>query len=89
MNKQLRITKKTKRRQEASRLQVYKVQLPIVSTEDNPPALVYNRTRSVRFVVLVTARLLDRMAGEPKAFFYGTVRGTQLTIVKPAPWQEW
>lgn len=70
---------------------IFKVQTPLFSTEENPQALVYSAGHQHMGNVPVTRGLIEAMKGEPKAFFYGRVRGHRVTIFwdKPAPWKEW
>ena len=68
---------------------IVKVQVPLSSNEEDPPALVYNKDRSVQHGVPVTWELIDALDGKPKAFFYASVRRTRLVLHRKAPWQTW
>ncbi len=77
--------------------QIFKVQLPIVTTDPSPKALVYNEDRSIYTKVAITAELLEDFTeavespggGPAKTFWYGELVGTQFQFEEPAPWQEW
>lgn len=75
---------------------IVKVQLPLYSTEKNPQALVYNKTRSIKMLVDVTPELLKWMSlgeelepPEPKLFFKAHIKGDKLVLNDYAKWQEW
>ncbi len=74
--------------------EIFKVQIPIGSNEDEPVAIVYNEDRSKDFALEITDELLDLMydeIGMPifKQFFYGSDDGETFNLDDVAPWQEW
>lgn len=72
-----------------SKRQIFKVQLPLVTNEPEPMALVYNRNKSFYTNVPITDDLLLQMQGQFKLFFYGTHDDTDVNLDAIAPWQEW
>lgn len=71
---------------------IFKIQIPLVSSEANPSALAYPKTRNPDVYIPVTLELLKKMKGRPKAFFYCNYfsgQGDRLEIIKEAPWQKW
>lgn len=69
---------------------IVKVQTPLVTTEPEPRALVYNEDRSYEGWIQLTVDLLELMGPEPKKFFYASVdEDGILTIAGNAPWQTW
>lgn len=68
---------------------IVKVQLPLAET-GHPLALVYNQTRDVERLLIISTDLMRAMEGRNKAFFFASLAaGGRLKIGKPAPWQEW
>lgn len=49
--------------------EVFKVQVPLMSSDSEAPALVYNKNRSMMFHMPVTKELMKAMGDEPKKFF--------------------
>lgn len=72
-------------------MKIYKVQVPLMSSEDSPPALVYDKKRKKSIFMPVTKDLVKFMNGEPKKFVYGFVNRTtnNFQIEGEAPWQSW
>lgn len=70
---------------------IVKVQVPLATNEKKPLALVYNEDRSIQFQMPVSAELLDKMEGRPKAFFRGVYNEEEQTfgLHEEAPWQDW
>ncbi len=70
---------------------IYKVQVPLASSEKSPPALVYDEQRKKQIFMPVTDELLEFMDGEPKKFVFGAVnrKTDNFEIHKEAPWQRW
>lgn len=68
---------------------IFKVQIPIISNEDNPPAFVYNRSRTIVAEVEISD-VKDHMKNRYKAFFEIEInREGEMKIVKEAKWQDW
>lgn len=66
---------------------IVKVQLPIVTTE--PFALVYNRSRGFTANMRLTPELDKALKGRFKSFWYAKLKGKELELLRPAPWQDW
>lgn len=69
--------------------EIFKVQLPITSTDPNPSALIYNEDRS--FYELPHRSLVEHLFGENevKIFVYGELIDNALHLEDRAPYQEW
>lgn len=69
---------------------IVKVQMPLVSTEKHPRALVHNQDRSVLFQTPITDPLRARMRGKAKGYFHATIEPSgDIEISDPAPDQSW
>jgi hypothetical protein len=68
---------------------IVKVQIPLATSGPISEALIYDESRTIEALLPVTDDLLEAMDGQPKAFFYAHMEGTNLLIDGPAPWQEW
>jgi hypothetical protein len=68
---------------------IVKVQLPLSSSEADPPALVYDQARTWQFYMEVTKELRARMKGRDKAFFNAERCGGKVVLLDEAPWQDW
>lgn len=73
---------------------IVKVQLPVVTNEEWPLALVYDKQRKIQEQIPVTPSLLDMMCGTDgavrlKAFFEAVLLNGALVLGKEAPWQMW
>lgn len=66
-----------------------KIQRPVVSNQENPPALVYNKDRSVEFFTPFDTDLAALMGDELKIFAIVKLFGGKAEFVRRAPWQEW
>ncbi len=73
----------------SSEREIFKVQVPVVTTEPVPLALIYNQARTVEFLTPVTPDLETRMQGRLKAFFYGAEVAGIFAWGDEAPWQDW
>jgi hypothetical protein len=71
-------------------MMIVKVQTPLGSSDPKGgKALVYNEGRSFERFIPITSKLVSRMAGDPKRFFYATLNGEHLELGEQAPWQDW
>lgn len=72
---------------------IVKVQLPLVTNDPDPCALIYNASRSVEYMAPLSEPfgkdLIRIMRGRPKAFFHAKLVGTILHIGDEAPWRRW
>ena len=64
---------------------IVKVQLPILTNDPCPHALIYSRGKKFIASLPVTPQLKEKMGSEIKQFFYW-VDGK---IAEKAPWQDW
>lgn len=73
-----------------AKIEIFKLQVPLVTTDPEPKALIYNEDRSAEGMFPVTSDILELMDGEAKIFIYGQYEedGT-VTLIGNAPWQEW
>lgn len=68
---------------------IVKVQLPIVTNDPNPQALVYDRYRRLCQHMPITKELLAAMGGEFKRYFCAYMEGTELHLDGQAGEQSW
>lgn len=68
---------------------VVKVQLPLFSSGENPPALVYNEDRTVECYCPVTPDLVRAMEGQKRAFFRASICDGVLELSAPLEEQGW
>lgn len=68
---------------------IIKLQLPLMSTHDEPLALIYNKDRSVEEMLPVTDDVRKLMKGRYKAFFHAEIVNDKIVIDKEAKWQSW
>jgi hypothetical protein len=66
-----------------------KVQRPITANVRNPPALIYNRDRSLQEQFPLTQELLVKLAGDFKAYYWASFKDGVLFLEERAPEQEW
>lgn len=58
--------------------EVFKIQVPLHSSEENPPLLVYNRSRSIYFQLDMTDELRKLTAGKAKIYVLGYIDEKQI-----------
>lgn len=68
---------------------IVKVQIPLSSSETNPPALVYDESRKWNQTIPVTEELLRACGSRMKGYFYAEVSSNGVTLIGPAPLQSW
>lgn len=68
---------------------IVKVQMPVASNVKNPPALVYNKDRSIEQEFLCVEGLRKVMGDKFKKYFYARVDNDELVLTGEAPYQEW
>ena len=68
---------------------IVKVQLPLVSNEAEPKALIYNADRSIEYMPSVDDELRSLMGDRDKAFFHAELVGSILQIGNEADDQTW
>lgn len=68
---------------------IVKVQVALESSMKNPPALVYNKDRSVVMELPVNDEIRLMMEGQPKRYFEAEVEGDSLLIIGDADPQPW
>lgn len=70
--------------------EIFKIQVPLHSSEENPPLLVYNRNRSVFFQMDMTPTLKSLIAGRYKVYVLGYIDENQIfQVVHEAKSQNW
>lgn len=70
--------------------EVFKIQVPLHSSEENPPLLVYNRSRSVYFQLDMTDELRALTTGKAKIYVLGYIDGNQIfQIMNKVKDQRW
>lgn len=69
---------------------IFKLQLPLASNEDAPPALLYNEDRSILHFVPVTPEVKELFAdGEYKIYIKGRLKRGTVLIDEIVGEQEW
>ena len=69
--------------------EIFKIQLPIRTTEPVPKALIYNEDRSIEEIFPASSFKSLFENGEMKIFHYGELIDGTLNINHRAPNQEW
>lgn len=73
-----------------SKQEVFKIQVPLHSSEEKPPLLVYNRSRSIYFQMDMTSALEKLIAGQPKIYVSGYIDDNQIfQVVNKVKSQRW
>lgn len=60
---------------------VVKVQVPLLSNEESPSALVYDKSRKNTVFCDVSPELLEIMGGQPEKYFMAQVRRDSIHIL--------
>lgn len=69
---------------------IVKVQLSLVSSHATRRALIYDQPRTFSVEIDADAKLVKRMRGTDKQFFYAHVFGNgSFELGNLAPWQDW
>lgn len=68
---------------------IVKVQLPIASSADNPPMLVYNEDRSVFMQMPIQERFVDELKDFPRGYYNARFVDDQLVINERIADQAW
>lgn len=68
---------------------IVKVQLPIVTSEQIPKALLYDRSRRFEMFHPITDHIREQMRGRPKAFFEVDLSQGEPLLVKEVPDPGW
>lgn len=70
--------------------EVFKIQVPLHSSEENPPLLVYNRSRSIYFQLGMTDELRALTVGKAKIYVLGYIDKNQIfQIINQVKDQRW
>ena len=70
-------------------MEIFKIQLPISSNEINPPALIYNESRSIELYIRVN-QVKDLFYGsQKKIYVFGEMENNELEFHRIAPEQDW
>lgn len=68
---------------------IVKIQMPVMSSESDPSALLYNKSRSFE-VQIPASQLKSKMKDSYKKFFYVKFKKPSgFTLLEEAPWQDW
>lgn len=59
---------------------IVKVQVPLMTSEEVPAALVYDKTRKHQGFYPVSPELMDLMDGEPKKYFEAEILGEEIKV---------
>lgn len=78
----------------STKREIFKLQVPLFSSDGQGEAMVYNKDRSLQAFIPITKNLLKFMAGEDKKYVYGWFSDNRINhgdfvLNAPAPWQEW
>ena len=68
---------------------ILKVQIPIMSSDPNPDAMIYNEDRSILTLVPTEAVKSYFKPQQYKVFVFGEMKGTLLHLGELAPEQDW
>jgi len=68
---------------------IVKIQRPLESSLDDPPALVYNEDKSVYFHTKFNPTLALAMGSRPKIYCEAVIQGKGIRIVKEIEAQPW
>lgn len=68
---------------------IVKVQVSIITNEDQPQVLIYNQYRTALWQGDAAKEILDLMGGEYKKYFYAKIVDTKFELEKEAPKQGW
>jgi len=69
---------------------IVKIQMPLSSSEKDPPCFVYNKDKSIEQFFSIPEDLKNFMRGRAKAYFYTEIdQEKRLVLKEEAPWQSW
>lgn len=70
--------------------EIFKIRVPLHSSGENPPLLVYNHSRSIYFQLDMTDGLKDLIAGKAKIYVLGYIDHNQIfQIINKVEDQRW
>lgn len=70
--------------------EVFKVQVPLHSSEPNPPVLVYNRSRSIYFTLGMTEQIKQLCGNKYKIYVLGYIDDNDVfQIISKVKEQRW
>ena len=70
--------------------EVFKIQVPLQSSEENPPLLIYNRSRSIFFQMNITEGLQELIGDDSKIYVLGYIDGNNVfQIIRKVESQRW
>ena len=70
-------------------MEIFKIQLPLSSTEPKPLALIYNENRDIEEFISTTQVKHYFVGAQKKVFIYGELIDGTLNLYDKAPYQEW
>lgn len=68
---------------------IVKMQVPLMSSDPEAQALVYNEDRDVEMFLEITPKIKKLMGTEHKKFFEIKMQGNRFEFVKEVPDQNW
>jgi hypothetical protein len=69
---------------------IIKIQIPVVSSQPHARALVYNKDRSINFMMPLPPAIKKRMGKDKKAYFEATITGDNIELhEKISRWPNW
>jgi hypothetical protein len=69
---------------------ILKVQIPVLASDPDAPALIYSRSRKLKVLVPVNQALRALVKDELKSFWWGHVDAEGNLVLKTkAEWQDW
>jgi len=89
MSRRFRFPKQRQSKTKQSPLFIVKVQRPLSSNVEDPPALVYNKDRSLTMQWPMDDAIKRIMGRELKVYWWAYMQGTVLHLDKPAEEQDW
>lgn len=70
--------------------EVFKIQVPLHSSKENPPLLIYNRNRSIFFQMGITEGLQELIGDDSKIYVLGYIDGNNVfQIIRKVESQRW
>ena len=70
--------------------EVFKIQVPLHSSEENTPLLIYNRSRSIFFQMNITEGLQELIGDDSKIYVLGYIDGNNVfQIIRKVESQRW
>jgi hypothetical protein len=68
---------------------IFKVQISLTSSDDEPYMLIYNKSKKIFYQDILDPIVKNLMNGKEKAYFKGTLVGTQIHLMDEVEPQKW